>query len=107
MSVDKKAKKGKQPKKPRKVRSDKGKIRGPKTDIPSWMPTAPQKRLFEVLMNPENRHLSIKDLCAKANVSRTVYYKGFSSRYFVAEYKRLSLALITQAVAPIIQEDLC
>ena len=101
--VDKKQKSDIKKKGPRKIRKDKGTRRGKKKGMPKWTPTVPQKKLLVTLMQPENRHLNIQDLCKKAGVSRTVYYKGFDNPYFADEYKRLSLTLITQAVGPILQ----
>ncbi len=106
MAKDKKAKENNtdnsvvvgKPKK-RKVRKD----TGTKRVMPMWTPTVGQKKLLTEFMKPENRHCTIKELCKRAGISRTVYYKGFDNPYFVKEYKRLSLQLITESVAPLIQ----
>lgn len=64
--------------------------------------TDKEKKLLEVLLNPQNRMKSITDICKIAKCSRPVYYDAFSKSEFVEIYNRRSADLIKQSVAPII-----
>lgn len=48
-----------------------------------YIPTASEKKLLKVLINPENFGKSITEICKIAKVSRKVYYTATSKPEFV------------------------
>lgn len=71
-------------------------------NLTEYTPTAKEKDLLEVLLNPEHRMKSITDICKIANCSRQTYYESFNKPEFVKIYELKSKELVKQAVAPVI-----
>lgn len=53
------------------------------TNVYKYIPTASEKKLLEVLINPENFGKSITEICKIAKVSRKVYYTATSKPEFI------------------------
>ncbi len=68
----------------------------------TYEPTVKEAALLEVLLNPDNRRKSIKDLCQIANCSRQVYYEAFAKPSFQTFYESKAKDLIREAVVPIV-----
>lgn len=64
--------------------------------------TESEKKLMDVLLNPEYRMKSIKEICAIAMIGRTTYYAAFKKPEFQALYKAQSKALVDQSIAPVL-----
>jgi len=64
--------------------------------------TLKEEALIEVLTNPEHRMKSVTDICKIANCTRTTYYEAFSKPGFVEIYKKRSMDLVKQCVAPVL-----
>ncbi len=47
-----------------------------------YEPTAAEKRLLDVLINPENRRKTVVDICALADIGRTTYYEIIAKEEF-------------------------
>ncbi len=67
-----------------------------------YKPTAAEKRLLEVLLNPENRWKSITAICDIAKCSRKAYYRAFAKPAFTAYYKEESRRLVEREIAPLV-----
>jgi hypothetical protein len=70
--------------------------------VTEYKPTEAEQKLLEVLLSPEHRMKSIKDICAIACISRMVYYRAFDKPEFKELYKSQSKALVDQAIAPVL-----
>ena len=70
--------------------------------ITEYIPTEGEKRLLDVLLNPEYRTKSITDICKLAACSRFLYYDAFKKPGFQAIYKSQSKALVDQSIAPVL-----
>ena len=64
--------------------------------------TESEQKLLDVLLNPEYRMKSIKDLCLIAQISRATYYRAFEKPEFQALYKQKSRDLVDQSIAPVL-----
>jgi len=67
-----------------------------------YEPTEKEKNILEVLMNPENRMKSITDICKLAKCTRPVYYEAFKKLGFVELYQRMSMDIVKQSIAPVL-----
>ena len=67
-----------------------------------YKPTTAQNKLLVVMLNPNNRFLSITDICKTAKCNRATYYKAFSTPKFVGYYKSKSRDLVDQAIMPVV-----
>jgi hypothetical protein len=67
-----------------------------------YKPTAAEKRLLEVLLNPDNRWKSVTAVCSLANCTRKVYYKAFKKPGFVTIYKDEAKGLVEREVLPVL-----
>jgi len=67
-----------------------------------YEPTNCEKKIIEVLLNPEYRNKKVTEICSIAGVDRKVYYRAFDKPEFVAYYKKLSVNLTIKAVAPMV-----
>lgn len=67
-----------------------------------YKPTPAEKKLLEVLLNPQYRMKSIVDICRIAEINRSTYYDAFAKPGFVELYKQKSMELVKQQVAPVI-----
>jgi hypothetical protein len=70
--------------------------------VTEYQPTEAEQKLLEVLLSPEHRMKSIKDICIIACISRMAYYRAFEKPEFQALYKSQSKALVDQSVAPVL-----
>jgi hypothetical protein len=70
--------------------------------ITEYTPTEGEKRLLDVLLNPEYRTKSITDICKIAACSRFLYYDSFKKPGFQELYKAQSKALVDQSIAPVL-----
>lgn len=71
--------------------------------IKTYTPTASERKILEVLANPENATLNISEICKKAGVSRQTYYRAFEKKEFVTYYHNLCRQMIAESVGPIIR----
>lgn len=60
----------------------------------TYRPTAAEKKLLEVLINPANIELSVTKLCNLANISRKKYYDAMSKEEFRELVNATTLDLI-------------
>lgn len=67
-----------------------------------YTPTEKEKNLLEVLLNPDYRMKSVTDICKAAKCSRNIYYNAFEKPGFTELYKKQSVDLVKQSIAPII-----
>ncbi len=67
-----------------------------------YRPTAKQQKLLDVLLDPQNRGITITDACALAGCSRKVYYNAIKNEEFVKLYKDQSFDLIKAALGQVI-----
>ena len=70
--------------------------------VTEYQPTEAEQKLLEVLLSPEHRLKSIKDICIIAGISRMAYYRAFEKPDFQSLYKNQSKALVDQSIAPIL-----
>ncbi len=68
----------------------------------NYSPTEKEQNLLEVLINPENRMKSITDICKIAKCARTTYYEAFAKPEFVAIYQQMSMDIVKQSIAPVL-----
>jgi len=68
----------------------------------SYIPTACEKKIVDALLDPANRYKTVTDLCKIAGVSRDIYYDCFKKTDFQEYYKYISIMMVKQAVAPMI-----
>lgn len=61
-------------------------------------PTPAEKKLLELMILPENHLITVKELCEKAGVSKTVYYDCQKKPYFVALQKEITMSMIKGSV---------
>jgi len=64
--------------------------------------TPAEKRLIEVLINPEHMGKNIKDLCNLANVSRNKYYESMRKDYFKRILRETSVDLVESKINDIL-----
>lgn len=67
-----------------------------------YRPTSAERKLMERLLDPENRHLTVTEICALAGCARSQYYRAFEKPDFVEFYRTQARALVTRAVAPVV-----
>jgi len=68
----------------------------------NYEPTEKEQNLLDVLINPENRMKSITDICRVAKCDRKIYYTAFAKPGFVAIYNAMSMDIVKQSVAPVV-----
>ncbi len=67
-----------------------------------YQPTRKEAALVSVLLNPENRFLTIMKVCELAKVSRRAYYDMMAKPEFVEYYRRASAAIATRYLGPVL-----
>jgi DNA-binding transcriptional regulator YhcF (GntR family) len=67
-----------------------------------YIPTESEKKLLDVLLSPEHRMKSIKELCLIVGINRATYYRAFEKPEFKALYKSMSKELVDQSIAPVL-----
>jgi len=72
----------------------------------TYRPTLAEKRLLEVLLDPDHRLKSVTDICGVAKCDRHVYYTAFNKPAFVDYYTKESKALIKKAHSGIINASI-
>lgn len=71
-----------------------------------FRPTVAEKRLLEVLLNPEHRLSNVSEVCRVAKCSRDIYYAAFKKDEFVKYFKKESCKLVDRAHAAIINASI-
>jgi hypothetical protein len=67
-----------------------------------YRPNSNEKKLLQVLLNPENRLKTITDICDIAGCDRKTYYRAFKKKELVDYYTAESRALVRHSLAPVI-----
>lgn len=67
-----------------------------------YRPTVAEKRLLEVLLNPENLGKSVTELCNLAEVSRNKYYDAMKKEEFVREVSETSQKLVMAKIGDVV-----
>lgn len=67
-----------------------------------YRPTPAEKRLLEVLINPENIGKSVTKLCNLANVSRNKYYDAMKKKPFQELVKDTTLELVKGKIGDVL-----
>ena len=60
-----------------------------------YTPTTAEKKLLEVLINPENAGKTVTDICNLANVSRRKYYEAMGKEEFSNLVNETTMDLVT------------
>ena len=60
-----------------------------------YKPTTAEKKLLEVLINPENAGKTVTDICNLANVSRRKYYEAMGKEEFSNLVDETTMDLVT------------
>ena len=68
----------------------------------AYSPTKAEQSLLDTLLNPENRMKNVADICKVAKIDRATYYRAFAKPEFAELYKRQSMDLVHNAVAPVL-----
>lgn len=71
-------------------------------NVDDYKPTPKEKKLIEVLCDPEHRHKNITKICQVAGISREAYYRMFRKPQFVAYYHRVQFEVVKQAAAKVL-----
>ena len=70
--------------------------------VTEYRPTLAERKLLEVLLNPEFRTATVTDICQCAGISRQTYYKTIKKPEFMELYESQSRDLVRAAVGPVI-----
>jgi hypothetical protein len=73
-----------------------------KQTVTIFKPSATEKKLLDVILDPEFATLSICEICKRAGVSRPSYYRAFERPEFTTYYGEQTDALVQRAFAPIV-----
>lgn len=68
----------------------------------TYTPTAAEKKLLEVLINPQNVGESVQELCNLAGVSRNKYYDAMKKKAFVKLVNDITMDLIKGKTADVL-----
>lgn len=68
-----------------------------------YEPTAGEKKLLEILVNPEHYSKNVKTICGLAGVDRTVYYDAMKKPEFVKYYNKLVVEMMKGKVSDIMK----
>lgn len=68
----------------------------------TYKPTVAEKRLLEVLLNPENLGKSVTELCNLAEVSRNKYYDAMKKEDFVELVSETSQELVMAKIGDVV-----
>ena len=71
-------------------------------NVTEYRPTLAERKLLEVLLNPEFRTATVTDICQRAGISRQTYYKTTKKPEFMELYESQSRDLVRAAVGPVI-----
>lgn len=72
------------------------------TKSAKYKPTTAEKKLLEVLVNPDFSGKSITEICKEANVSRKKYYDAMSKEPFIALVNQITMDLIKGKASDVI-----
>jgi hypothetical protein len=73
---------------------------------PEYEPTLCERKLLEILLNPEYRLKSVTEICALAGVGRRTYYDCYKKPEFAALVARESLGLVSKAVPAVVNASI-
>lgn len=68
-----------------------------------YRPTAAEKKILQVLCNPEHTTKSVTDICEIAGVNRSTYYRAFAKPAFVEYYHDACRQMLAECVGPVIR----
>lgn len=68
----------------------------------NYTPTVAEKKLLEVLINPENLGKSVTELCNLADVSRNKYYDAMKKTSFQELVKHTTMELIKGKIGDVV-----
>lgn len=71
-----------------------------------YQPTLAERRLLEVLLNPEHRLKSVSEICSLAPCTRKVYYAAFKKEGFKKHFDRESRDLVIRHKAAILNASI-
>jgi hypothetical protein len=69
---------------------------------PSERLTQKQQMLLEYMLNPENRHKPVTQICKDLGISRKMWYEAMERPRFQTLYQEQSVAMTKHAVGPVI-----
>lgn len=72
------------------------------TEKDKYKPTAAEKRLLEILINPEHLGKNVTELCNLAEVSRNKYYDAMKKQEFVDLVNKTTMELIKGKAANVL-----
>jgi hypothetical protein len=67
-----------------------------------YLPTATEQKILDALLDPANKYKNVTELCSAADVGRKSYYEAFKKPEFATLYRKLTLDLVKQSVAPVV-----
>lgn len=70
--------------------------------VTEYRPTLAERKLLEVLLNPELRTATVTDICQRAGISRQTYYKTIKKPEFLKLYESQSRDLVRVAIGPVV-----
>ncbi len=73
-----------------------------KQKVTEYRPTTAEKKLLDVLLNPEHRLKNVTEICELAGCERVTYYRAFKKPHFAEFYRQLTLDLVKGHVGQIV-----
>lgn len=67
-----------------------------------YLPSDTERKILDALLDPTNKYKNVTDLCQAAGCSRQAYYDAFKRPGFGDLYRKLTLDLVKQSVAPVV-----
>jgi len=67
-----------------------------------YLPSDTEQKILDALLDPSNKYKNVTDLCLAAKCSRKAYYDAFKRPEFEKLYRKLTLDIIKQSVAPVV-----
>ena len=67
-----------------------------------YTPTPIERKLLDVLLDPEKRLKTITEICADAGTSRKAYYRAFEKEEFAEYYREECEALVHRSIGPVV-----
>ena len=71
-------------------------------EVPVFIPSPIERKLLDILLNPEHRFKSVTDICLAAGTSRKAYYRAFEREGFADYYRGECEALVHRAIGPVV-----
>jgi hypothetical protein len=75
---------------------------GIKTKFGHYTPTAAERRILNVLTDPRNSEMPVREICRVANVNKDTFYKCKKKPEFNEYYNKLIMLNLADKVAPIL-----